>query len=809
MKISYNWLLDFLTVKPSVETIADILTAVGLEVEDIARYETYKGGLEGLVVGHVVTLDKHPDADRLRVTGTDIGNGQILQIVCGASNVAVGQKVVVATNGTVLYPFKGDSFTIKKSKIRGVESYGMICAEDEIGLSDNHDGIIVLDDKWAPGTPLRDVYPVYSDYTIEVNITPNRGDAMSMLGMARDIACWYAIHKATPQVLAVPSINEIADTGQSSYALSIADSRYCKRYSGLLIQHITVRESPEWLKNRLSAVGLKPINNIVDATNYIMYAYGQPLHAFDASCIRSGVIRVKSLPQDTLFTTLDNKEIKLHHEDIMICDGDAGLCIAGVYGGLHSGVSAQTTSIFLESACFDPIRIRKTAVRHQLRTDAALRFEKQTDVTHTVTVLGHAAKLIQEIAGGEVVGPVMDAYPGKQDPKIIALRYDYLNALAGFSIAKEKADLILSNLGFEKLISADAQSSWLVPGYKNDCTIEEDLVEEVMRIIGYDQIPVHQSLNASVSYSTESSRREAFHRKLQQILQGLGFSEVQNNSIYSAQLTEQLLPENRDEIIRLLSFSNSGLDSMRTSMVMPLLNVVRTNINRRELNLHLFEMGTIYQRISGVIQETQKLCLVLTGRNEPEYWRSRTNGTDLFQLKGFVESLFDRIGLHATHQSELEHRAFDYGLSISSKKKQLGVIGAIATSWLETFDIKQAVFYAEFDVEQLFRMADDRVRYREPSKFPQVRRDLALLIPSDTPFASIEKLASQHGGSLLRDINLFDVYRDKKMGDHIKSYAVSFTFMDETKTLVDADVDAQMLKLMTILEQELKAVIRK
>ncbi len=808
MKISYNWLLDYLTVKPSVAEVAEILTSVGLEVEGVEKYETLKGGLEGLVVGHVLELEKHPNADRLRVTKTDIGNGSVLQIVCGASNVAVGQKVIVATQDTVLYPLNSESITIKKSKIRGVESNGMICAEDEIGLSDNHDGIMVLDEKLTPGTPLREVFSVYTDYTIEVNITPNRGDAMSHIGMARDIACWYATHKKQRGVFCLPEY-KFQNSGTSTFKVSIENTESCKRYSGVLIQNITVQESPVWLQNRLKTVGLKPINNIVDVTNYILYEYGQPLHAFDADRVNDKKVVVKNLPPDTSFITLDNKEIKLHPEDLMICDTQGGMCVAGVYGGLHSGVSAGTKNIFLESAWFHPVSIRKSAVRHQLRTDAAMRFEKQVNINDTVEVLKRAAALISEHGNGTISGDVIDVYPFKEEQRTISLRYLYLNALAGFDIQKEKADLILNELGFTVSTSNAEETVWLVPGYKNDCTIEEDLIEEVIRILGYDNIPITTSLKASISYTNEDSHRENFLRKMQTIAKGIGFTEVQNNSIYSAQLTEQLLPQHSEEIIRLMSYSNSGLDSLRTNMLLPLLNTVRNNLNRRELNLKLFEIGKTYSLVKGDYKEQQKICLLLTGNFEPEYWRSRNIASDLFQLKGFMDVILQRLGLSNIRQSEVQHTTFDYAITLEHKKQNLGVLGAVSSKWLQTFDIKQAVYYTEIDIETLLKLASEHVRFKEPSKYPAVRRDLALLLPAETPFAEIEHISRKNGGTNLRDVNLFDVYRDKKLGEGIKSYAVSFTFMDENKTLVDAEVDAHMQRLMTVFENELKASIRK
>lgn len=808
MKISYNWLLDYLSVKPSVEEIADILTAVGLEVESVEKYETFKGGLQGLVVGHVLEVVKHPDADRLRITKTEVGNGEVLQIVCGAANVAAGQKVVVATHGTVLFPTQGESFTIKKSKIRGVESQGMICAEDEIGLSDNHDGIMVLDSSLPTGTPLYEVFKVYSDYTIEVNITPNRGDAMSHIGMARDIACWYAIHKNQQDVFQLPQTNSITATMANPFQVVIENTEACKRYCGLYLKGIEVKDSPEWMQNRLRAVGLKPINNIVDLTNYILYEYGQPLHAFDADKIKGSKILVKNLPNETTFITLDNKEVKLYADDLMICDEKGGMCIAGVYGGLESGVTVNTKNIFLESAWFHPVSIRKTALRHHLRTDAAMRFEKQVNIENTANVLQRAFDLIKQVSPVQAVSEIVEQYPGKTNARSVKLRYTYLNELCGFDIQPQRADAILTNLGFEKINIDNSSATWRIPGYKNDCGLEEDLVEEVIRILGYDAVPLKTSLKSSVSYTNEDSRREQFYRKLQRILSGLGFNEVNNNSIFSAQLTEKLLPQQRDEIVRLLSYSNSGLDSLRTSVLLPLLNTVRFNINRRELDLKLFEIGKTYQRINNQYIEQNKMALLITGRAQAEGWRSVQHSADLFTLKGYLNVLFKQLGITSLQTSESEHGAFDYVIQYQIKDKMLAIAGSVSALWLKEFDIKQPVFYAELDTDILYQYQSSRVKHKEPSKYPSMRRDLALLLPENVSYAEVEKLAVKHGGPQLRDVNLFDVYKDKKLGEGIKSYAVSFTFVDETKTLVDSEVDERMQILLSVFEKELKARIR-
>ncbi len=808
MKISYNWLLDYLSVKPSVEEIADILTAVGLEVEGVEKYETLKGGLQGLVVGHVLEVEKHPDADRLRITKTEVGNGEVLQIVCGAANVAAGQKVVVATHGTVLYPAQGDPILIKKSKIRGVESQGMICAEDEIGLSNNHEGILVLDSSLPTGTPLHEVFKVYSDFTIEVNITPNRGDAMSHIGMARDIACWYAFHKNQKDVFRLPQSKAIAASLKNPYEVVIENSEACKRYCGLYIKGVEVKDSPEWMQNRLKSIGLKPINNIVDLTNFLLYEYGQPLHAFDADKIIGKQVIVKNLPSETPFTTLDNKVIKLSNEDLMICDERGGLCIAGVYGGLESGVTTNTKNIFLESAWFHPVSIRRTAVRYQLRTDAAMRFEKQVNMNNTANVLMRAFELIQQISTVQAVSDITEHYPGNTNARSVKLRYTYLNDLCGFDIEPQKANTILSNLGFEKVSADEVSSIWQIPGYKNDCTIEEDLVEEVIRIIGYDAIPLKTSLKSSLTYSNEDSRREQFYRKLQKVLSGLGFNEVNNNSIFSAQQTEKLLPQQSQEIVRLLSYSNSGLDSLRTSIVMPLLNTVCFNINRREIDLKLFELGKTYQYINGQYVEQNKVAILITGKAEAEGWRSNSGLADLYTIKGYVRAMLTQLGILNYQISETDHNAFDYAIRYQVKNKTVAIAGSVSASWLKEFDIKQEVYYAELDTDMLFQYQSSSVKHREPSRFPAMRRDLALLLPDSITYNEIEKLAIKHGGALLRDVNLFDVYKDKKLGEGIKSYAVSFTFMDDTKTLVDAVVDEQMLILRSVFEKELNAHIR-
>ncbi len=810
MKISYNWLKQYVDFDLTPDQLAEVLTGVGLEVDSIEKYESIKGGLQGLVIGWVKEVVKHPDADRLKITKVDVGNGEPLQIVCGGPNVAEGQKVVVALPGAELFPVTGEPFTIKKSKIRGAASEGMICAEDEIGLSESHAGVMVLPADLKPGMKAAEYFKPYTDYSIEVNITPNRGDAMSHIGIARDVVAWLKINGKKDAALKSPALHDLKGDNTVNIEVTVENTDACRRYSGITFSNITVKESPEWLKNYLKTIGLRPINNIVDITNFVMYEYGQPLHAFDVADIKGGKIIVKNLPAATPFKTLDDKEIKLHNEDLMICDTKDGMCIAGVYGGLNSGVKDSTKSIFLESAWFHPVSVRKTANRLQLRTDAAIRFEKGANIEITVTALQRAATLILELAGGNVSSSLKDVYPAKYHSPVITLGYSRLNAVAGYDIQKTTADDVLQSLGFVKQEEKGAVSEWAVPAYKNEVLLEEDLVEEVMRVNGYDKIPVRDTFSSSLSYTDEQQLKEKFMNHVQDYLAGIGFNEVQNNSIFSAASTEKVFPDSKDDIIRLLAYSNSGLDSLRTNMLLPILNVVRHNINHRQLDLKLFEVGKVYSRKSGKYVEEEKLVLLLTGAPDAEHWRTKPVKTDFYHLKSAVEALLNKLNVSLSSVKEIfSSPIYNYGLSAEHENKTWLQMASVNSSLLKEYDIKQEVMYAEINVAMLINLTSGRkLQFVEPSKYPAMRRDLALILPENIRFEQVEKLARQYGGKALTDVNLFDVYMDKKLGDHVKSYAVSFIFIDENRTLTDNDVDEKIKKLISRFETELNAKVR-
>lgn len=780
----------------------------GLEVEGVETFETVKGGLNGLMVGEVTSVEKHPDADRLRLTKVNVGGAELLNIVCGAPNVAIGQKVIVATIGAKLFPTSGEPFEIKKSKIRGAVSEGMICAEDEIGLSGNHDAIMVLPENLTPGMPAADYFKPYTDAILDVNITANRGDAMSHIGVARDVVAWLNVHKNANATLNIPQAN-VSTKPLSLIDVKIENEKACTRYSGLVIENISVKSSPDWLQNKLKAVGINPINNIVDITNYVMLEWGQPLHAFDADKIKGNKIVVKTLPRDSNFLALDGKEIKLHQDDLMICDEDGGMCIAGVYGGFNSGITDTTKRMFLESATFEPTFVRKTMQRHNLRTDAATRFEKTTDPDGTVNALKRAAALIVELGGGTVASEIVDVYPNVKAAKVVSLSYEKLNAVAGVDVPRKTADDILTTLGFKEVKRLNDLVEWEVPGYKTDVAIAEDLIEEVLRIWGFENIPLSQSFKASLPQPMHGDAKRSLLEKTFNFLAANAFNEVQNNSLSSAAQTIKLWPQLEANIIPLLSYSNAGLDSLRVEMLWPLLQTVRYNINRRQLDLKLFEYGKVYYKHDGAYKESEKLTLLLTGKHNVEHWHDKQANADFFHLKGLVEALLKLSGHYeANYDNTEKDELLDNAWALKNKWLRFG---KVKQNILDLADIKQTVWYAEIDVlSWTAATVNVKTQFEPQSKFPSVRRDLAMLLPENVTFESIEDVAKKFGSKQLRGIQLFDVFKDKnKLGDGVKSYAVSFTFRDDNKTLEEADIDKRMTVLTEQLEQQLNARIRR
>ncbi|MEY4012063.1 MAG: hypothetical protein RIT22_1187 [Bacteroidota bacterium] len=806
MKISYNWLKQFIKIDWQSEETAALLTDLGLEVEVVEKYQSVKGGLEGIVVGHVLTCIPHPDADRLKITTVDLGDGIPVQIVCGASNVAAGQKVPVATIGTVLYDKEGESFTIKKGKIRGQESHGMICAEDEIGLGTSHDGIMVLDESLQPGTPAATVFKIENDEVFEIGLTPNRADAMSHLGTARDLRAGMLQSGANVELI-TPSVSKFrVDKRTLKIDIDVKDSKLVPRYCGVTISGISIKPSPAWLQNRLKAIGLNPKNNIVDVTNYVLHELGQPLHAFDAAKI-SGKVIVKTVPAGTKFTTLDDVERSLHEEDIMICDEKGPLCIAGVFGGKESGVSESTNSIFLESAYFNPVSVRKTAKRHQLNTDASFRFERGIDPSITEYALKRAALLIQEVAGGEITSDVIDVYPKKVEDFSVFLNFNKVTKIIGQEISKDIIKKILVSLDIKVNSVSDSGLGLTIPAYRVDVQREIDVIEEILRVYGYNNIKFSNKVNATVS---NSPRTEDY--KIQNVvatqLNSQGFHEMMANSLTTAnyiQLSEMLKEEHNVTMLNPLS---SDLATMRQSLLFSGLEAILYNINRKSTDLKLFEFGKTYHNYPSGYEEKKHLTLFLTGNRNQETWTSAQKPTDFFLFKGYVNAILERLGIQKTQNQPLSTDVFAEGIAISLGKETVVELGVVKKSILKHFGIKQEVFFADFNWAAILKLVSNKIKYTEIPKYPEVRRDLALLIDQAVTYESIYTIARQTEKSLLKNIDLFDVYEGQNLPEGKKSYALSFSIQDSSKTLTDEQIDKIMNKLQKNFETELGAVLR-
>ncbi|HEX8268573.1 MAG TPA: phenylalanine--tRNA ligase subunit beta [Flavobacterium sp.] len=806
MKISYNWLKQFIKTDWKSEDTAALLTDLGLEVEVIEKYQSVKGGLQGVVVGHVLTCVQHPNADRLKVTTVDLGDGVPVQIVCGAANVAAGQKVPVATIGTTVYDKNGESIVIKKGKIRDEESHGMICAEDELGLGTSHDGIMVLDPSLAPGTPAATVFKIENDEVFEIGLTPNRADAMSHLGTARDLRAGL-LQKNVHVELITPSVSNFrVDKRTLKIDVQVKDNKLAPRYCGVTISGITVKQSPSWLQNRLKAIGLTPKNNIVDVTNYVLHELGQPLHAFDASKI-TGKLAVKTLPTGTKFTTLDDVERTLHEEDLMICDEKGPLAIAGVFGGKSSGVTETTNAIFLESAYFNPISIRKTAKRHSLSTDASFRFERGIDPTITEYALKRAALLIQEVAGGEITSDILDIYPKKIADFSVILNFAKAAKIIGQELPKETIKKILVSLDIKVNSISDAGLGLTIPAYRVDVQREIDVIEEILRVYGYNNINFTKKLNATVS---NSPRTEDY--KIQNIianqLTSQGFNEMMANSLTTPDyvaLSEMIQESANVNIVNPLSHD---LSVMRQSLLFSGLEAVSYNINRKNPDLKLFEFGKSYHKTSDGTVEKKHLTLFSSGNRIAESWTNSQKPSDFFLFKGYVNAIMSRLGLDKILNEPLSSDVFAEGISIVASNEVVVEIGTVKKSVLKHFDIKQEVLFADFNWDLILKLISNRIRFTGIPKYPQVRRDLALLVDNTVAFDSIYKVARQTEKSLLKDVNLFDVYEGANLPEGKKSYAVSFVIQDNTKTLTDAQIDKVMGKLKQNLETELGASLR-
>ena len=806
MRISYNWLKQFIKLDSSAEETAAVLTDLGLEVEGIDTFESIKGGLKGIVVGEVKTCIQHPDADRLKITTVDLGDEKPLQIVCGASNVAVGQKVPVATIGTILIDKEGKEFQIKKGKIRGQESHGMICAEDELGLGDDHDGIMVLDSKIEAGTLFSKVMQIETDEIFEIGLTPNRADAMSHWGVARDLRAGLVQKNIHPELI-TPSVSSFrVDKRTLKIDVEVKDNKLAPRYCGVTISGIDVKPSPDWLQNRLKSIGLSPKNNIIDVTNYVLHELGQPLHAFDASKIHGKII-VKTVASGTKFKTLDDVERILHEEDLMICDEKGPLCIAGVYGGKDSGVSENTGSIFLESAYFNAVSIRKTAKRHGLNTDASFRFERGIDPTITEYALKRAANLIKEIAGGEITSDIIDVYQKKVEDFQVLLNFNKVDKIIGQQISKEIIKKILVSLDIKVNSVSDAGLGLTIPAYRVDVQREIDVIEEILRVYGYNNIQFSKKLNASVA---NSGRTEDY--KVQNVianqLNSLGFHEMMANSLTTpdyVKLSENLKEERNVMMLNPLSYD---LSAMRQTMLFSGLEAVSYNINRKNADLKLFEFGKSYHNLPSGHEENKHLTLFLTGNRQKITWSSTQKTSDFFLFKGYVDSIFSRLALPKTQSVPVTSDLFGEGVALAVGEDILVELGTVKKSILKHFDIKQDVFYADFNWGLILKFLTNKIKYQEIPKFPEVRRDFALLLSNDVSFESLYTVARQTEKSLLKEINLFDVYQGSNLPEGKKSYALSFTIQDNTKTLTDDQVDKIMNKLKGNFEKEFDAVLR-
>ncbi|WP_418500852.1 phenylalanine--tRNA ligase subunit beta [Flagellimonas sp.] len=804
MKISYNWLKQFLHIDWDSQKTGELLTDLGLEVEGISRFESVKGGLQGIVVGHVLTCEQHPNADRLKLTTVDIGQGTPLQIVCGAPNVAAGQKVPVATIGTTLYTKEGEAWTIKKGKIRGEESQGMICAEDEIGLGEGHDGIMVLNEELVPGTPCSKVFEVESDEVFEIGLTPNRADAMSHFGVARDLKAGLEQKEIQKELVTPSTSNFSIDNRSLKIDVEVKNSQQAPRYCGLTISNLIVQESPDWLKNRLRSIGLSPINNVVDVTNYVLHELGQPLHAFDASKIKGNKIEVKTLPAGTKFKTLDGVERELHEDDLMICDTEKPMCIAGVFGGLHSGVTEHTSAIFLESAYFDPISIRKTAKRHGLNTDASFRFERGIDMNITEYALKRAALLIREIAGGYISSEIVDLYPKKNQDRQVFLTFDKINNLIGQEIPRDTIKSILSSLEIRINNVTESGLGLTIPTYRVDVTREVDVIEEILRVYGYNNIGFKEKLNASIA---KSSRYE--NHRIQDVigntLASKGFYEIMTNSLVSSETASG----DTVETVQMLNPLSSDLSVLRTSMLSSGLQTVLHNHNRQKTDLKLFEFGKTYIKVGGKYQEKRHLALFISGERTQDNWSTVSKKTDFFYLKGIVESLFSRLGIKDVETIPTSDPVFAEGLSCSKNGKVMASYGSISKGVLKKFDMKQEVFHADFDWDAILEsVVTQNIVFREIPKFPEVTRDFALLLDDSTSFQKVYDIAWKTEKDFLKNVNLFDVYTGGNLPKGKKSYAVSFTLSDDKKTLTDKQIDKIMGKLLSQYQKELGAELR-
>ncbi len=808
MKISYNWLKQFIKIDWEAEKTGELLTDLGLEVEGIEKVESIKGSLAGVVVGEVLTCEKHPNADKLSVTTVNVGGEIPIQVVCGAPNVAAGLKVPVAVVGTVLYDEKGEGFKIKKGKIRGEESYGMICAEDELGLGKGHDGIMVLDADLVPGTPVAEVFKIEIDEVFEIGLTPNRADAMSHLGVARDLRAGLMQQEIKKELIS-PSVSDFHIYERVlKFDLQVKDFDLAPKYGGIAIKDIKVEASPEWLQNRLKAIGVKPLNNVVDITNYVLHELGQPLHAYDANKIAGNKVIVTTLEAGTKFTTLDGVARELSNEDLMVCDADeTPLCIAGVLGGLESGVTEQTTSIFLEAAYFNPVSVRKTAKRHGLNTDASFRFERGIDPNNTKYALIRAALLIEEIAGGKAVSDVDVVYPNKIEDFEVFMSYENVTRVIGQELPKDTIKNILASLEIKINSETEGGLGLVVPAYRVDVQREADIVEEILRVYGYNNIEFSHKLNTSI----EPSRFDGVKTEnvVAEQLRVQGFNETMANSLTKASyidLSENLNAENNVEMLNPLS---SDLAVMRQSLLFSGLESVAYNINRKNNDIKFYEFGKTYHKFNEKYDEQKHLTLFVSGNRDKETWNAPKQNTDFYYIKGIVTNVLERLGHTKVKITPTKNDVFSEGVTLSLGKMKLVDVGIVSPKILKEFGIKQEVFYADFNWDTVLKVSqNNKLKVAALPKYPSVKRDLALLLNKEVAFKDLYNAAFQSEKKLLKEVDLFDVYEGDKLPEGKKSYALSFVLQDENKTLEDKQIEKIMTKLQNSFEKQFEASLR-
>ena len=804
MKISLNWLSQYIQIDKSPQQLADLLTQSGLEVEGVEKHEKVKGGLAGLVIGEVLQCEKHPGADKLSLTKVDIGEGEAKSIVCGAPNVAAGQKVIVAPVGATLYPAGGEPFQIKKAKIRGEVSEGMICAEDEIGLGTSHDGILVLDTDLPNGTPASTFFNLDDDYILEIGLTPNRGDAASHIGVARDLKALLKKEICLPDVSAFS-----IDNHSLPIKVQVENTQACPRYSGVTISQVTVGESPQWLKDRLLSIGLTPINNIVDITNFVLHETGQPLHAFDADKIAGGAVVVKTLPKDTEFITLDEKKRKLSAQDLMICDVKEGMCIAGVFGGLHSGVSASTQNIFLESAYFSPEYIRKTSNLHGLKTDASFRFERGADPNITIYALKRAALLIRELAGGKISSYIVDIYPEIIEDFRVGVQYKNVDRLIGKHIPRNTIVDILSRLDIKVEEKTDNGFEAIVPPYRGDVTREADVIEEILRIYGYDNIEISENVSSNYHASFPERDKSDYLLKAAELLAANGYFEIQTNSLTNPGYAGKIPSIDTSQGVGILNKLSEELGVLRQSMLFGGLEVIAYNISHRQRDLKLFEYGKTYAKNGRKYIEKEKLSIWSTGKYEPENWRHKSRPVEFHDFYLAVQKIINKFTVSDYTSAPFKDDIFAVGLKIFLGGTEIARLGKIQKAITKQAGINQEVYYSEIDFDRLLFENTGAFSFREISKFPEVRRDLSLVIDKKITFEEIKNVLQRKDFHLLKKVNVFDYYEGENLGAGKKAYALSFTLQDETKTLTDKVIDKVMSRLIEVYEKELGALIRK